>query len=278
MLVHRFILASGCHCCDNNQQLFSSYIESEALPVALQPFAPSNSTMEPTIEKVVFHLVSLWENYVWKVSAKDVAGTGDTLFLKLSPWAHGFVRLVTDGVVEIDLKSKPAPSLRDSEGIAVLVKLRNAAQAEALKPKCTLFDSPSVAKVKLPKRAAVSKCSDSISVKVPSFDYLDIHYDERLINMLRPLRSDDPLCVEMEAHAIAHVVAFIRHMGISVDTLRTKRPNHKLSYEERMKPKWQRYREKPAEEEEGDEESGNDGEPEDNNDGDGVGEASWWGP
>jgi len=132
--------------------------------------------------------------------------------------------------------------------------------------------------VKLSKRAAGS--SDTFEVSIPACDYQGVHYDERMVTMLRPLRSNDPLAVEMDVDAMCHIVAFIQHKGVSVDTLKSKRPHHTLTYEERMIPKYQRYSKKHAEEEEDDDGELDGGDVED--DGGKAGEpdaglSDWWG-
>jgi len=100
--------------------------------------------MEPGIKQMTYYLINVGGSYVWKVPGKDVVEKGGTEFVKLSPWAYGFVRLVADGIVDIDAKAKL--SLGETEGLATLVKLRNEAQASSLLPKCSLFDSPAVKK------------------------------------------------------------------------------------------------------------------------------------
>ena len=215
--------------------------------------------MKPSITTVVSHLINVGGGHTWKASDKEVVVHNEVRYVKLNPWLPAFVRLVADGVVEAKMHN---PSLTNNPGIAILTKLRNEAQRDALQeamPKaCKLFESPPPVKRQLTlfespslvkpaanrpraKTAHGARAMDSLSVTVPGYEYEGEYVEPMPINVLPPLRCDDPLCVEMNPDVIAGVVKYVRSTGITVESLGEKRHRHSLSYEERMTPKWKRY-------------------------------------
>jgi len=219
--------------------------------------------MKPSITTVVKHLINVGGAHTWKASDKEVVKQNNVRYVKLNPWLPGFVRLVADGIAEVKMHN---PSLTNNSGIALLTKLRNEAQRDALqeaKPKASkLFESPPPAQrqrtlfeLSSPATPAVKPAAkrprakkahgahgvDSLLVTVPGYEYEGVYVEPMPINILPPLRCDDPLCVEMNSDVIAGVVKYVRSTGITVESLGEKRHRHSLSYEERMIPRWKRY-------------------------------------
>jgi len=228
----------------------------------------------PYIATVTNHLINVGGKCTWKVNAADIVNMHDHTYVKMNPWRSSLVRLVCDGM-QVSL---PNASLHANRGIAELVQIRNEAQRVSLQgpsSTCKLFSpvkatpgeptsgdaqpatSPAPVKrqltifesVKRPrvKASHAARAVDGLTITVPSFELDGEIFQPMDITVLRPLRSDDPLGVLLDAESIAQVVMFIRSTGLSQEVLTDKRTHHKLSYEERMQPKWSRYM-KPKEE------------------------------
>lgn len=205
--------------------------------------------MSGFVRKIVMYDVNVGGSYTWRVTEDNIVERNGKQFLRLLPYTTTFVRLVVEGIIDFrDLPKppEPSPSLASSKGLAKLIASRNAAQLEELTPKCGLFAHFAVAKPK-PHLKPKKKSRDDgpvLSIRVSCCPDAEYQLPEKTIKVLPPMRSDDPLCVEMNAETISYVVDFVRAHGVDISVLTSKRKHHKLSEDERKKPRNERYRHK----------------------------------
>ena len=199
------------------------------------------------IRKISYYTVNVGGGaYTWKVTNECIVERDAHTFIKLHPHALPFVRLIADGIIhprDLPKHPDPVPSLAACAGLKALIALRNSAQLEELTPKCRLFALFAGAVPSTPKAKAKKRKRDGgpvITVYLPACGEGGDALPAKAVDMLPPLRSDDPLCVRFDEDTVTHIVSFIRVHGL--DALLSKRTHRKLSHEEKQMPKHVRYR------------------------------------
>lgn len=161
----------------------------------------------------------------WKVKQKHIMVIGGVEYLKLPPSDTCFVRFVTQSLGHAINKNA---TLTHAPGIQQLLKLRNEQQAkefaESGKSTCSLFDQNEVTPKKRIKRskAIMREMRDSpgaLEVAVPGFE----GKPDMVVKVIRPVHPADDICIQLDPIALEFVIGFVRHAGISEDTLYTKR-------------------------------------------------------
>ena len=152
-------------------------------------------------------------------------------FVKMPPSDLSFVRLVVEPL-DIDCTAKGGP-LSNSPGIKELLQLRNSKQAEDLlaaqpgQSARALFGDADAEPAPAPKRARRSVAQmrqmreepKAIAVEVPGV----AGGPPLSIDMIRPVHSQDDLCVPLEEGILEHLIVFLREAGITADMLVSKR-------------------------------------------------------
>ena len=157
----------------------------------------------------------------------QLEGSDGSTFIRLNPRNTSLVALIIE---KNDHPTIPQPppknfSLTTSEGIAMLKRMRNSAQAESLtedRPTaCTLFASPDGAEK---KKARITR-SDMLQMRKEHVPII-IDVSGVSVRVLRPVQQDDILSVEYEEASIGAVMEYIRESGCTED--RPQRPRDPL--------------------------------------------------
>ena len=174
---------------------------------------------------------------------EQVVCSDGSVFIRLNPRNTSLVALVVE---DNDAPGIPRPvpknfSLTASDGIKLLRRMRNAAQAESLieeRPQatCTLFASSPEAQEKKRQRVMTrSEMAEKRKEHVPIVISLDgIH-----VRVLRPVQQDDVIHVEYEEESLAAVISCIRREGFNEENRRTRDPTMPKGIQRRDENRYQ---------------------------------------
>ena len=145
--------------------------------------------------------------FEWKISEKNVMKVNKEDFLTLAPHVYGLVRVVCDGMINIQRIHRP--TLANTDGSKEPVELRNEAQRDALEPAEKRARRTALTKLFGDGKKA-TKCQgfsskggrkgDTVTLKVNGIDVV----------MLPPLRADEPPRVKCDEDMVLTCLEYMK--------------------------------------------------------------------
>lgn len=153
-----------------------------------------------------------------KIFPEDTAEIDDCTFVRIRPYAKGWVNLICESNESAPLSyKKDRFSLTSSCGFMDLIELRNQAAAAAETHeghKSTLFDEPTPEKLSFPKSTRTDqkrKREDLTTVTFPvSCDGVTMD-----ITLAKPVHPKDAVWIKFDIDTMGHVIKFMRDSGFT---------------------------------------------------------------
>ena len=182
--------------------------------------------------------ISLDDSPAWKVSPEQVKEVDGTTFAKVVPWNMSLINMIIHGM-DITLPKQCRPSLAHCPGFQAFVKCRNQASDALASPSTASSDADAgdvaaslfgverrqqktgrkVPKMKASTLHELRQTPTSMEFTVPGCD----GSPEMVVAVIRPWHPCDDVWVQLCSDAIEQMVRYIRHGGVDLDSLTTRR-------------------------------------------------------